>query len=57
MLTAATPVLVAGERETSGRVEVTVRDLYRKNHRLYVRYAVANQTSNPLSPVVRPPGF
>src|SRR6476620_8785769 len=25
MLTAATPVLVAGERETSGRVEVTVR--------------------------------
>lgn len=45
MLTAATPVLVIGERETSGRVEVTVRDLYRKNHRLYLRYAVANHTA------------
>ncbi|MCZ2155278.1 MAG: TrbG/VirB9 family P-type conjugative transfer protein [Bryobacterales bacterium] len=44
MLTAATPVLVTGERETSGRVEVTVRDLYRKNRRLYLRYAVANRT-------------
>jgi sulfur transfer complex TusBCD TusB component (DsrH family) len=44
MLTAATPVLVTGERETSGRVEVTVRDLYRKNHRLYLRYAVVNHT-------------
>lgn len=50
MLTAATPVLVAGERETSGRVEVTVRDLYRKNHRLYLRYAVANHTANSYLP-------
>lgn len=44
MLTEAMPVLVTGERETNGRVEVTVRDLYRKNHRLYLRYAVVNHT-------------
>ena len=44
MLTEAIPVLVTGERETSGRVEVTVRDLYRKNHRLYLRYAVVNHS-------------
>jgi sulfur transfer complex TusBCD TusB component (DsrH family) len=50
MLTAATPVLVTGERETSGRVEVTVRDLYRKNHRVYLRYAVANQTDTSYLP-------
>ena len=50
MLTEATPVLVTGERETSGRVEVTVRDLYRKNHRLYLRYAVANHTGTRYLP-------
>ena len=50
MLTAATPVLVTGERETSGRVEVTVRDLYRKNHRVYLRYAVTNQTGTSYLP-------
>ena len=44
MLTEAMPVSVTGERETSGRVEVTVRDLYRKNHRLYLRYAVVNHS-------------
>jgi hypothetical protein len=44
MLTEAMPVSVKGERETSGRVEVTLRDLYRKNHRLYLRYAVVNHT-------------
>jgi hypothetical protein len=44
MLTEAIPVLVTGERETTGRVEVTVRDLYRKNNRIYLRYAVANHT-------------
>jgi hypothetical protein len=50
ILTAATPVLVTGERETSGRVEVTVRDLYRKNQRLYLRYAVANHTGTSYLP-------
>ena len=44
MLTEAMPVLLTGERETNGRVEVTVRDLYRKNHRLYLRYAVVNHS-------------
>ena len=43
------PVLVAGERETNGRVEVTVRDLYRKNQRLYLRYAVSNHTGRRVS--------
>jgi len=49
-LPAATPVLMTGERETSGRVEVTVRDLYRKNQRLYLRYAVANHTGTSYLP-------
>jgi Conjugal transfer protein len=44
MLTEAMPVLLTGERETNGRVEVTVRDLYRKNDRLYLRYAVVNHS-------------
>jgi hypothetical protein len=44
MLTEAMPVLLTGEREANGRVEVTVRDLYRKNHRLYLRYAVVNHS-------------
>ncbi len=50
MLTEAMPVLVAGERETNGRVEVTVRDLYRKNQRLYLRYAVSNHTGSGYLP-------
>ena len=45
------PVSVTGERETSGRVEVTVRDLYRKNHRLYLRYAVVNHTGAGYLPI------
>lgn len=44
MLTKAVPVMVAGERETNGRVEVSIRDLYRKDNRLFLRYAVANNT-------------
>jgi sulfur transfer complex TusBCD TusB component (DsrH family) len=44
MLTDAMPVLLTGERKTNGRVEVSVRDLYRKNHRLYLRYAVVNHS-------------
>ena len=30
MLTKASPILVAGERNTSGRVEIALRDLYRE---------------------------
>ena len=47
----AMPVSVTGERETSGRVEVTVRDLYRKNHRLYLRYAVVNHSGAGYLPI------
>ncbi len=36
MLTAQRPVLVTANGKRSGRVEVSVRDLYRKNHRLYL---------------------
>jgi len=51
MLMEAMPVSVTGERETSGRVEVTVRDLYRKNHRLYLRYAVVNHSDAGYLPI------
>lgn len=51
MLMEAMPVSVTGERETNGRVEVTVRDLYRKNHRLYLRYAVVNHTGAGYVPI------
>ena len=51
MLMEAMPVSVTGERETSGRVEVTVRDLYRKNHRLYLRYAVVNHSGAGYQPI------
>ena len=45
MLTEATPILVYGERETRGRVEVSMRELYEKGNRLYVRYAVVNHSA------------
>ena len=51
MLMEAMPVSVTGERETSGRVEVTVRDLYRKNHRLYLRYSVVNHSGAGYLPI------
>jgi sulfur transfer complex TusBCD TusB component (DsrH family) len=51
MLTEAMPVLLTGERETNGRVEVTLRDLYRKNHRLYLRYAVVNHSGAGYVPI------
>src|SRR5437762_8523249 len=57
MLTEAMPVSVTGERETSGRVEVTVRDLYRKNHRLYLRYAVVNHSGAGYLPIRPVPWF
>jgi hypothetical protein len=51
MLTEAIPVLVTGERDTAGRVEVSIRDLYRRDHRLYLRYAFLNRTGVPYQPV------
>lgn len=56
MLTDAVPVLVTGDRETNGRVEVTVRDLYRKNHRLYLRYIVVNHSRSAYL-LTRPAGW
>lgn len=50
MLTQATPVSIFGERETQGRVEVSIRDLYRKDNRLYLRYALINRGSIPYQP-------
>ena len=47
MLTQATPVSVYGERESQGRVEVSIRDLYQKDNRLYLRYALINRSGNP----------
>ena len=55
MLTEAAPVLVTGERDTAGRVEVAIRDLYRRDHRLYLRYAFINRTGTAYQPV-RPAG-
>ena len=55
MLTEAIPVLVTGERDTAGRVEVAFRDLYRRDHRLYLRYVFINRTSTAYQPV-RPAG-
>ncbi|MBX9601375.1 MAG: TrbG/VirB9 family P-type conjugative transfer protein [Bryobacteraceae bacterium] len=45
MLTKATPITMHGERETAGRVAVTLRDLFRQGDKLYVRYAVHNQSA------------
>jgi Conjugal transfer protein len=50
MLTEGRPILVYGERETRGRVEVSMRELYEKGNRLYVRYAVVNQSTKPYRP-------
>ncbi len=50
ILTKARPILLAGGRETQGRVEIALRDLYRENNRLYVRYAVINHSSHEYLP-------
>lgn len=47
MLTEGMPVAVYGERETDGRIEISIRDLYRKDHRLYLRYSLTNRSSRP----------
>lgn len=55
MLTKAKPILLEGNRETVGRVEIALRDLYRDGNRLYVRYAVINHSAHdytPTSPAV-----
>ena len=56
MLTKAKPILVQGNRETQGRVEITLRDLYRDGTRLYVRYALVNHSPHDYQPT-RPAVF
>lgn len=42
MLFASTPVRLAGEIKSRARVEVILKDVYRLNDRIYVRYAIQN---------------
>jgi hypothetical protein len=46
MLTDAVPVALFGARESNGRAEVTVRDLYQRDGRLYLRYALINRSGH-----------
>lgn len=50
MLTKAKPILLAGDRDTQGRVEIALRELYRERSRLYVRYAVINHSLHDYRP-------
>jgi hypothetical protein len=45
MLTKAKPILLQGNHETQGRVEIALHDLYRDGSRLYLRYAVFNHSA------------
>jgi hypothetical protein len=42
MLLASTPVRLAGETKNHTRVEVILKDIYRKDDRVYIRYAIQN---------------
>ena len=42
MLFASTPVRLAGETKNHARVEVILKDIYRKDDRIYVRYVIQN---------------
>jgi hypothetical protein len=44
MLTRANPILIFGERETANRVEVSLREWYEKEDRVYLRYAALNRS-------------
>jgi hypothetical protein len=50
MLINATPVSVHGDRESRGRVEITLRDLYRRDGKLYLRYALMNRSNSGYHP-------
>jgi hypothetical protein len=43
MLFASTPVRLAGEPKNRARVEVILKDIYRKDDRIYVRYTIQNK--------------
>jgi hypothetical protein len=50
MLFASTPVRLAGEIKSRTRVEVILKDVYRLNDRIYVRYAIQNQGQSIYEP-------
>lgn len=50
MLTRARPISIAGQRETNDRIEVTLRDMYRKGSFLYLRYALSNRSGTGYRP-------
>ena len=50
MLTKAEPILLAGARDTQGRVEIALRDFYREHNRIYLRYAVINHSQHDYLP-------
>jgi hypothetical protein len=43
MLLASTPVRLAGEGKNRARVEVILKDIYRKDNRVYIRYEIQNR--------------
>jgi hypothetical protein len=50
MLFASTPVRLAGEAKKRARVEVTLKDIYRKDDRIYVRYMIQNNGGSTYVP-------
>jgi hypothetical protein len=42
LLFASTPIRLAGETKNHARVEIILKDIYRKDDRIYVRYAIQN---------------
>jgi len=50
MLTKASPIPLAGNRETVGRVEISLRELFRDGDHLYLRYGLINHSSQTYLP-------
>ena len=50
MLFASMPVRLAGQTKNRDRVEVILKDIYRENNRVYVRYAIQNRGRAAYSP-------
>ena len=50
MLLASTPVRLAGEAKNRARVEVILKDIYRKDNRVYVRYEIQNKSRSAYLP-------
>lgn len=47
MLTRANPILIYGDRQSAKRVEVSLREWYEKDNRVYLRYALLNRSEMP----------